>query len=248
MPDAEGTEMPHRPFLCELSNAKFFLNMPGRSIPCPLLLCFLFLSSLIHASPAKAPVDIWTVADCVRINPQTNKAYKDNTVYDHDLKGNYRDQNSVWDRSQNLVRLFAGRNEVVAFQLVLETAGLSGMQVLVSDLKHSKTKNMISSRSHIEVFREWYVEIKKKTTDETTASAGHTLGLGWYPDALVPARSGSGYGQPFQVPDKLNPVPGQKNQAFWVDIYVPKSAEAGLYRGKVQIQARKFKKELNLQL
>jgi Domain of unknown function (DUF4091)/Family of unknown function (DUF6067) len=246
MADTEDTEMPHCTCLCELLKTKFC--MPGQSIGGPLLLCFLLLNSLIHASPAKAPVDIWTVADCVRINPQTNKAYEDNTVYDHDLKGNYRDQNSVWDRSQNLVRLFAGRNEVVAFQIVLETAGLSGIQVLVGDLRHSKTKNTIPSRSHIEVFREWYVEIKKKTTDETTASAGHTLGLGWYPDALVPIHSGSGYGQPFQVPDKLNPVPGEKSQAFWVDIYVPKSAEAGLYRGKVQIQARKFKKELNLQL
>src|SRR5215510_12602046 len=113
---------------------------------------FLFLSSSILCSPAKPLADIWAIGECVRINPQTNKAYEDNTVYDHDLKGNYRDQNSVWDRSQNLVRLFAGRNEVVAFQIVLETAGLSGIQVLVGDLRHSKTKNTIPSRSHIEVF------------------------------------------------------------------------------------------------
>lgn len=209
---------------------------------------FLLLSSSILSSPTRSPVDIWAIGDCVRINPQTNKAYEDNTVYDRDLKGDYQNQSSVWDRPQNLVRLFAGRNEVVAFQVVLETAALSDIQVLVSDLKHSKTKSVIPFKNHVEVFREWYVQITRKTTDETTASAGHTLGLGWYPDALIPTRSGGGYGQPFQVPDKLNSVPGQKSQAFWVDIYVPKSAQAGLYRGKVQVLARKFKKELNLQL
>ena len=209
---------------------------------------FLLLSSSIPSSPSRPPADIWTISDCVRINPQTNKAYEDNSVYEHDLEGDYQNQNAVWDRPQNLIHLFAGRNEVVAFQIVLETAALSDIQVLVSDLKHSKTRSIIPFKSHVEVFREWYVQITRKTTDETTASAGHTLGLGWYPDALIPTRSGGGYGQPFQVPDMLNSVPGQKNQAFWVDIYVPKSAQAGLYRGKVQVLARKFKKELNLQL
>jgi hypothetical protein len=212
-----------------------------------LLFSFLLSPSLLSLS-AKPLADLWAIGDCVRINPQTNKAYEDNTVYDRDLKGDYQNQNAVWDRPQNLIHLFAGRNEVVAFQIVLETAALSDIQVLVSDLKHSKTKSVIPSKSHVEVFREWYVQITRKTTDETTASAGHTLGLGWYPDALIPTRSGGGYGQPFRVPDQLNSVPGQKSQAFWVDIYVPKSAQAGLYRGKVQVLARKFKKELNLQL
>jgi hypothetical protein len=212
-------------------------------------LSFLILFSIsAFSSPTKPSVDVWAIGEGIRINPQTNKAYEDNTIYDHDLKGNYRDQSSVWDRAQSLVHLTAGRNEVVAFQIVLETAALGDLRVNVSDLRSSKTKNVLPSRSHVEVFREWYVQIRRKTTDETTASAGHTLGLGWYPDALVPVSSGGGYGQPFQIPDRLNAVPDQKNQAFWVDIYVPKSAETGLYRGTVQVLGRKFKKELKLQL
>jgi len=218
---------------------RFFWLIPF----CYVALCPSFLSS-----PARPSADIWAIGDCIRINPQTNKAYEDNNVYDKDLKGNYRNLNSVWDRPQNLVHLFAGRNEVVAFQIVLESTALKDIQVLVGDMRHSNKKAVISSKSHVEVFREWYVQIARKTTDETTASAGHTLGLGWYPDALIPTSSGGGYGQPFQIPDKPNPVPGQKNQAFWVDIYVPKSAQPGIYRGKVRIQALKFKKELNLQL
>jgi hypothetical protein len=210
--------------------------------------CFIVLCSSVPALPANPLTDAWAIDDCVRINPQTNKAYEDNTVYEQDLKGDYRNQNSVWDRSKNLVHLFAGRNEVVAFQIILETAALSDIRVLVSDLRHSNKKTLIPSLSHVEVFRENYVQVTRKTSDETTASAGHTLGLGWYPDALIPIHSGGGYGQPFQVPDRLNAVPGQKNQAFWVDVYVPKSAQPGLYAGRVRIQARKFNKELNLHL
>jgi hypothetical protein len=156
------------------------------------------------------------------------------TPTERDLKGDYRNQNPVWDRSQNLIRLFAGRNEVVAFQIVLETTTLSDIQVLVGDLRNSKTKSAIPSPNHVEVLREWYVQIARKTTQETTASAGHTLGLGWYPDALVPTHSGGGYGQPFQVPDKLNSVPAEES-AFWVDIYAPQIRSGRLYRERFRL-------------
>src|SRR5205809_3690513 len=198
--------------------------------------------------PAQAAIDVWAIGECIRINPETGAAYEDNKVYRGDLKGDYRNQNLVWDRKQNLVRLFGGRNEVVAFQLILGSEDLRQIKVSVSDLRESKTKTVIPSKSHIEIFREWYVQITRKTTDETTASAGHTLGLGWYPDALVPISSGAGYGQPFQIPDRLNKVRGQKNQAFWIDVYIPKFAKPGTYRGKLTVQAQRFKKDLSIQL
>jgi hypothetical protein len=212
------------------------------------VLPFAFFLLNFLALPAQAAIDVWAIGECIRINPETGGAYEDNKVYPGDLKGDYRNQNLVWDRKQNLVRLFGGRNEVVAFQLILGSEDLRQIRVSVSDLRESKTKTVIPSKSHIEIFREWYVQITRKTTDETTASAGHTLGLGWYPDALVPISSGAGYGQPFQIPDRLNKVPGQKNQAFWIDVYIPKFAKPGIYRGKLTVQAQRFKKDLNIQL
>ena len=212
-----------------------------------LLPSALFLLPFL-ALPAQAAIDVWAVGECIRINPQTGVAYEDNRVYAGDLKGDYRNQNLVWDRKQNLVRLFGGRNEVVAFQLILRSEDLRQIRVSVSDLRESKTKTVIPSKTHIEIFREWYVQITRKTTDETTASAGHTLGLGWYPDALVPISSGAGYGPPFQIPDKLNNVRGQKNQAFWIDVSIPKFAKPGIYRGKIAVQAQRFKKDLSIQL
>src|SRR6516162_851874 len=69
-------------------------------------LSFLILFSIsAFSSPTKPSVDVWAIGEGIRINPQTNKAYEDNTIYDHDLKGNYRDQSSVWDRAQSLVHL-----------------------------------------------------------------------------------------------------------------------------------------------
>ena len=55
--------------------------------------------------PAQAAIDVWAIGECIRINPETGAAYEDNKVYRGDLKGDYRNQNLVWDRKQNLVRL-----------------------------------------------------------------------------------------------------------------------------------------------
>ena len=110
-----------------------------------LLPSALFLLPFL-ALPAQAAIDVWAVGECIRINPQTGVAYEDNRVYAGDLKGDYRNQNLVWDRKQNLVRLFGGRNEVVAFQLILRSEDLRQIRVSVSDLRESKTKTVIPSK------------------------------------------------------------------------------------------------------
>lgn len=53
----------------------------------------------------------------------------------------------------------------------------------------------------------------------------------YYPDALIPVtgtyRS--------QMPEPDNKIPGQKAQAFWVDIWIPESTKPGPYRGQAKL-------------
>jgi hypothetical protein len=55
----------------------------------------------------------------------------------------------------------------------------------------------------------------------------------YLPDALVPARRG----QPFEIPDPDNAIPGQTTQEFWVDVFVPPDATPGEIAGRVRLSA-----------
>lgn len=55
----------------------------------------------------------------------------------------------------------------------------------------------------------------------------------YYPDALVPVAT------PYraQIPDPDNKVPGQTAQAFWLDVWVPRDARPGVYKGSATLEA-----------
>lgn len=90
-------------------------------------------------------------------------------------------------------------------------------------------------RPHLALFKEWYVNVRNPTTGYEKTS----LGPGWYPDALMPDRRVELFpGFPFSVPDVYNNIPGQKNQALWIDIFVPNDRSAappGRYEGEVAV-------------
>jgi hypothetical protein len=143
------------------------------------------------------------------------------------------------------IRLFSARNEVVAFQLILEAgpAGAFDVNVTVSDLV-SGTQRIANDFSladayaldltnsvgrRIELFREHYVPVTTPSRGLYVASPDKLNGPGWYPDALIPLEVGKARGgAPFDIP-------AHSNQGVWVDIYVPRDTPAGEYTGAVLI-------------
>jgi len=175
--------------------------------------------------------DVWAVDD-------GEKIFKDNTS--SSLK---YDGNAVWDGSR--VYLFGSRNEIVAFQLILQadTAGAQSVDVTVSDLANGGS---VIRGSHplpapndylgvgVELFTEHYLNITTPSWDSPCGGFGwdgssKTHLTGWTPDALVPfsATQGKG-GAPFDI------EPGM-NQGVWVDIYVPKGHPTGTYSGTITV-------------
>ena len=92
----------------------------------------------------------------------------------------------------------------------------------------------LESRS-IQIFKEWYVPVRRPSTGYEATS----LGPGWYADALLPKRRANlASGFPFSIPDLYNNIPGQRNQAIWVDIFVPfkrDDAPPGQYTGPLEV-------------
>jgi hypothetical protein len=150
--------------------------------------------------------------------------------------------NIVWDGKK--ISLFGGRNEIVAFQLMLEgsEAGaknvdvklreLKGKGFVISNAKAAQNDPFDYRGKMIEMFTEHYVEVTQRTQPgwfyHPNAKPSDYY-LGWVPDPLIPFEAPSGKGGvPFNIP-------AGKNQAVWVDIWIPGEAPAGIYKGKIEV-------------
>jgi hypothetical protein len=152
--------------------------------------------------------------------------------------------NGVW--TDNAINIFGARNEIVAFQLIIqsEKGGAEKVNVVISDLSNGATVIPGSATGptdpfdyrgrYVELFTEHYLNITKRTpaflwhfSKSAAPSAYYT---GWIPDCLIPfsAPSDKG-GAPFSIP-------GNSNQGIWVDIYIPKDASHGDYSGSAKIK------------
>jgi hypothetical protein len=152
------------------------------------------------------------------------------------------ENNSVW--KNNTVNIFGGRNEIVAFQLILQAdeTGAKDVNVVVSDLVNGGSVIPGSSTGpadpfdyrgrYTELFTEHYLNMVKRSpplwffADSSAPSAYYT---GWVPDCLIPFSAAQDKGgAPFRIE-------ANKNQAVWVDILIPVNASPGSYSGKVTI-------------
>jgi hypothetical protein len=133
---------------------------------------------------------------------------------------------------QRTVSIQCAKNEYEPFQVIITAQGgdLKITDVSVSDLVSEDGKRI--AKSNITLFREHFIEIKQ-------ASPRCTTPPGWWPDALIPFVNPMD-GSPLKnarfvaLPCE---VKAGKNQPFWVDVFVPKDAAAGIYNGKVTVTA-----------
>ena len=180
-------------------------------------------------------VSLWAVSDGVRVNPVTGKLIEARPDIHKDYPtDDPRAGNLVWDAARKTVRLKVARNEFTAYQLIVETDGrLDDVDVQASPLRHVSGARL--EGRNLAVSKMWYVEVRQPSTGYDKIS----LGPAWYPDALMPyrkARLNTGF--PFSIPDIYNNIPGQKNHAIWIDVYVPHERAAvppGRYSGEVTV-------------
>ncbi|MBM3748570.1 MAG: DUF4091 domain-containing protein [Acidobacteria bacterium] len=169
-------------------------------------------------SSAAASPDIWAVPELVKIHPQTGALLEQEEAPDHRLR------NAVWDASSGTVRLSGARNEFVAFQLAIESdEPLNGIEVAVTQplFTDCALPEIFRTTGTVQLFREWFIR-----DDKPDESGGP-----WYPDALVP------WSGPVDLPSRDNPVPGQRVQPVFVDVYIPRDAAPGVHTGRVAVRA-----------
>lgn len=209
-----------------MKNYRFFRFITVRS------LFFLFLFFCVMSCNKPSGIHrVWAIDDGEKIRQDDN-----NNPLATDL------HNSVW--KNNSVNVFGGRNEIVAFQLIIQadSTGANQVNVEISDLSNGTSvipgsatgsKDPFDYRGrNVELFTVHYLNMTKRSpplwffSDSSTPSAYYK---GWVPDCLIPfsAPAGKG-GAPFAIE-------GKKNQAVWVDILVPKDALSGIYTGNATV-------------
>jgi hypothetical protein len=153
-------------------------------------------------------------------------------------------RNSVWDGKT--IRLFGARNEVVAFQVIVEAgpAGIHKLSVKLPELAAGQERITYRAPAPdpsdfvnrpIQIFALNYMLV----TSPSHASWVYRRGTpaeppdptGWKPVQLVPENARAGRGG---LPVAVRP---NENQSIWIDVYVDRNRKPGVYRGTIAIDA-----------
>jgi hypothetical protein len=179
------------------------------------------LAALASAGPARAELAaVWALDDGTKITAGDTA---------HPLARG----NGVFSPAPPAVTLFGLRNEIVAFQVVLQggEAPTSGVTVTLDAVGPIDNRGATDDPDHyfvdryIEIFEQRYLDIHERSHNLTwlpSSDAEPAGPTGWVPDALVPHRG------PVRVP-------ARQNRGIWVDIYIPRDAPAGVHRGTLTV-------------
>jgi hypothetical protein len=172
-----------------------------------------------------------------------------------DLAHPGRHRNGVWDGTG--IRLFAARNEIVAFQVIVEAdgRGIGALSVALPDLRFGPDaivyRAPVADPSDtvdrpIQLFSVNYMQVTTPSRAswvwEPGSAAAPANAVGWKPVQLVPENARAGRGG-FPVT-----VRASRNQAFWIEIYTGRDRPAGMYQGRLTVTADGRQRELPVSL
>src|SRR5262245_52455528 len=178
-----------------------------------ICLAFIFLNAGAVAQTSRA---IWAVSDGEKIECG-------------DLNSRYKRGNSVWDGKR--IKLFGARNEVIAFQLIVESgdSGVKQLSAALPELRLKDGRHKIVYRAPgvdpsqtvgrpIQLFAVNYLNVTQATGASwfyKSAAAKPSDPVGWKPVQLVHENDSRG-GFP------LADAP-QQHQAMWIELYTARN-------------------------
>lgn len=226
------------------------------------ILSLWFFNGGLHSGSAADSIPgnvLWTISaipSSVRLDPTTSDVIIDDKRATYPIReasgGSLLQRNWVYDGK--VVSLSGARGEYVSFQLVIANKSketLKDISVKMSPFRaHS-----LEFKNHPELFLEWSVEVQTPSTGYPKAS----LGIGWYPDALIPFKyvqqdSTTVNGRwvyPLWLPDFNNRIHHQQSLIIWVDQYIPfRSEEAppGEYTSEITVTVKGISRKIPVRI
>src|ERR1043165_9507503 len=174
-----------------------------------------------------------------------------------DLNNPNKPANSAWDGHK--VKIFGARNEIIAFQLIIEADpdGIRRLGVTLPQLLQKGGKSRITytapalhptnySGRPIQIFSVNYMNVEVPSHAEWVYKIGSPTApqdpTGWKPVQLVPENARAGLGG---FPLRIN---GHQNQAASTEVYTERNLPAGLYSGTITIDADGRKQTIPIEL
>src|SRR6185503_2303935 len=192
------------------------------------LLLFYLLCSATALSSVRT---IWAVNDGEKVERD-------------DLNNPNKRENSAWDGRK--VKIFGARNEIIAFQLIIEAdqSGIERLSVALPQLAQQGAKITYTapvadptnySGRPIQIFSVNYMNVEVPSHAEWVYQVGSPAApqdpTGWKPVQLIPENARAGFGGfPLRVA-------GNQNQSVWIEIYTSRDLAAGVYSGTIEVNA-----------
>jgi len=182
-------------------------------------------------------------------------------------------RNAVWDGLR--VRLFGARNEIVAFQVIVEAdkAGIGALSLALPELRQRggpgphvagrepgrlvagpgriayappRADPSDSLGRAIQIFSVHYLNVTKPTHADWA----------WAPGSAAAPREGLGWKPVQLVPENARPgrgglpvkVGGALNQALWIEVYTGRDQAPGVYEGTITVTADGWRTALPVEL
>lgn len=160
------------------------------------------------ASPTEPAV--WACGESLKVTPELAPQAK----------------NAVWSESDRQIRLHAGRQEYVGFQVVVRAGAEPLRDVQVRVLPLRTAGGQVLDAGNVDLFRQHYLRVTVPSQFDTNVPVPEARG-GEHPVQLVPLRP--------DRPGATFNVPARRNQPVWVDVYVPEGQAPGEYSGQVEV-------------
>jgi hypothetical protein len=164
-------------------------------------------------------------------------------------------RNAVWDG--RVVRIFGARNEIIAFQVIVEAdgRGIDALSVRLRALVAARDRITYGAPAAdptdyvdrpIQIFAANYMLVTTPSHASWVFRRGTAAAppdpTGWKPVQLVPEYARAGRGG---LPVRVRP---RDNQAIWIEIYIDQCRAAGVYRGSIEIRADGATRRLPIEL
>jgi len=122
------------------------------------------------------------------------------------------------------VKAADGQARVIGEPVVLRAArgAYASFRLVVTGKGDYALSASVGGGLNVELYKSWYHRMTSRG-----AKPFYT------PDALVPLKKA----QKLRLPDPENRIPRQKQQEFWVDVFVPRGSKAGVHSGRIVLRA-----------
>jgi hypothetical protein len=200
---------------------------------------------LAGAATARAGVaSVWAVGDGEKIAPDTTASP-------------LAARNAAWDG--RAARLFGGRNEVLAFQVIVQAdaAGIGALSASLPQLRlrggderiryapPAKDPSLTAGRP-VRLYSVRSMNVTSETHADWVWEPGSPAApkktVGWQPVQLVPENARAGRGG---FPLKVDPGAAQ---AIWIEVYTGRRRPAGVYEGTVTVRADGVARDVPVEL